>query len=88
MSNAYRQKMHNVFKLIIQANDNFDNYHEERIKSPLHQISSDINYNYNNNLISPKSYNSMNKKDSKDINQINTLQYVDIQTMKKKKKEK
>ena len=39
-------------------------------------------------MISPKSYNSLHKKEGKDINSINNLQYVEIQTMKKKKKEK
>ena len=57
------------------------------MKSPLHQLNTPCNNNYSNNLISPKSYNAINKRDTKELNNINTLQYVDIQALKKKKQE-
>jgi len=56
------------------------------MRSPLHQISTNNN-NFSNNLLSPKSYNSIFKKDGREINNVNNLNYVDIQTIKKKNKE-
>jgi hypothetical protein len=56
------------------------------MRSPLHQISTNNN-NFSNNLLSPKSYNAMFKKDGREINNVNSLNYVDIQTLKKKNKE-
>jgi hypothetical protein len=56
------------------------------MRSPLHQISTNNN-NFSNNLLSPKSYNAIFKKDGRESNNVNNLNYVDIQTIKKKNKE-
>ena len=87
MSNVYRQKIQNVFILLIKDTDiYFDSHQIERVRSPLHQLNSQNN-NYTNNLISPKSYNALNKREVKESNNISTLQYVEIQALKKKKQE-
>jgi hypothetical protein len=68
-----------------EAEQNFDSY-PERMKSPLHQVNSN-NYNISGNMMSPKSYNAIMKREVRETNNINTMNYVDLQAIKKKNKE-